>query len=74
VLDFLLTRPAERGFVGVGRTRGLRLEATDINWSRGDGELVRGQAEALALGIAGRATVYDELEGPGIAVLRERDR
>jgi uncharacterized protein (TIGR03083 family) len=74
VLDFLLTRPAERGFVGVGRTRELRLEATDIGWSRGDGELVRGQAEALALGIAGRAAVYDELEGPGIAVLRERDR
>ena len=74
VLDFLLTRPAERGFVGRGRTEGLRLEATDLDWSRGDGELVRGPAEALALGIAGRAAVYGELDGPGVAVLRQRDR
>lgn len=74
VLDFLLTGPAERGFVGRGRTTRLRLEATDIDWSHGDGDLVRGSAEALAMGIAGRDAVYDELEGPGVAVLRERDR
>ncbi|NUL44956.1 maleylpyruvate isomerase family mycothiol-dependent enzyme [Cellulosimicrobium funkei] len=73
VLDFLLTGPAERGFVGSGRTKGLRLEAVDLDWSRGEGQLVRGSAEALALGIAGRGAVYDELEGPGVAVLRERD-
>lgn len=74
VLDFLLTGPAERGFVGIGRTKGVRFEATDIDWSRGDGQLVRGSAEALALGIAGRDAVYDELEGPGVVVLRDRDR
>ena len=74
VLDFLLTGPAERGFVGRRRTAGLRLEAVDIDWSRGEGELVRGSAEALALGIAGRAAVYDELDGPGVVLLRERDR
>lgn len=74
VLDFLLTNAAERGFVGRGRTEGLRCEATDIDWTRGSGELVRGAAEALALGIAGRDAVYGELDGPGVAVLRERDR
>lgn len=74
VLDFLLTRPAERAFVGEGRTEGLRLHATDLDWSRGDGDLVRGSAEALALGIAGRGAVYDELTGSGVEVLRERDR
>lgn len=74
VLDFLLIGPAERGFVGIGRTKGVRFEATDIDWSRGDGQLVRGSAEALALGITGRDAVYDELEGPGIVVLRDRDR
>lgn len=74
VLDFLLAPAAERGFVGRGRTKGLRLEAADIDWARGSGELVRGSAEALALGIAGRGAVYGELNGPGVAVLRERDR
>ncbi|SED40083.1 TIGR03083 family protein [Nocardioides exalbidus] len=74
VLDFLLTRPAERGFVGRGRTAGLRLEATDSGWSHGDGDLVRGPAEALALGIAGRPVAYDDLAGAGVEVLRSRDR
>lgn len=73
VLDFLLTRPAERGFVGTGRTAGLRLEATDTEWSRGAGDLVRGPAEALALGIAGRPVAYADLQGPGVDVLRGRD-
>ncbi|GAA5128845.1 maleylpyruvate isomerase family mycothiol-dependent enzyme [Alloalcanivorax gelatiniphagus] len=74
VLDFLLTRPAERGFVGTGRTEGLRLEATDVAWSHGGGDLVRGPAEALALGIAGRSVAYGDLTGPGVEVLRSRDR
>lgn len=74
VLDFLLTGPAERGFVGTGRTAGLRLETTDLDWSRGGGDLVRGPAEALALGIAGRPAAYVDLEGPGVEVLRSRDR
>lgn len=73
VLDFIVTKPAERGFVGVGRTSGLRLEATDLDWSHGSGDLVRGTAEALALGITGRAVVYDELDGPGVEALRSRD-
>jgi uncharacterized protein (TIGR03083 family) len=74
VLDFLLTRPAERGFVGRGRSEGLRLEATDVDWSHGAGRLVRGAAEALALGIAGRPAAYADLEGDGVEVLRSRDR
>lgn len=73
VLDFLVTGPAERGFVGRGRTRGLRLEATDLAWSHGEGDPVRGPAEALALGVAGRAVAYADLDGAGVAVLRERD-
>lgn len=74
VLDFLLTRPAERGFVGTGRTEGLRLEATDLDWSHGAGVVVRGPAEALALGIAGRSAAYSDLEGAGVGVLGSRDR
>ncbi|MBS2937450.1 maleylpyruvate isomerase family mycothiol-dependent enzyme [Nocardioides sp. J2M5] len=74
VLDFLRTGPAERGFVGRGRTAGLRLEASDTDWSSGAGDLVRGAAEALALAVAGRPVAYAELEGPGVEVLRSRDR
>ena len=73
VLDFLLTRPAERGFVGTGRTEGLLLEASDLDWSHGAGAVVRGPAEALALAIAGRPVAYDDLEGAGVDVLRSRD-
>ena len=73
VLDFLLTGPAERGFVGTGRTNGLRLAASDLDWSHGEGDLVRGPAEALALGISGRSAAYADLDGPGVEVLRSRD-
>lgn len=70
VLDFLVTKPAERGFVGRGRTSGLRLEADDIDWNHGEGDLVRGPAEALALGIAGRSVALADLSGPGVDALR----
>lgn len=74
VLGFLVARSAERGFVGTGRTAGLRLVSTDSAWSWGTGELVRGTSEALAMGIAGRCVVYPELEGDGVSLLRGRDR
>ena len=54
------------------RTRGLRWVATDLDWSKGRGTEVRGTGEALALAIAGRPVVLDELEGDGVAVLRSR--
>ena len=60
-------------FVGTGRTEGLRLEAIDLDWAHGSGNLVRGPAEALALGIAGRPAAYADLEGAGVQVLRSRD-
>jgi uncharacterized protein (TIGR03083 family) len=54
------------------RARGLRFVATDVRWSKGDGPHVRGTGEAIALAVAGRGAVLDELEGEGVAVLRER--
>lgn len=48
---------------------GLRLEATDIDWSWGDGALVSGPAEALLLGINRRLDVRDELTGDGVTQL-----
>lgn len=56
---------------GVRRTRGVRLTATDMDWSAGRGPEVRGSAEALLLTMTGRvATVSSELAGDGTAFLR----
>lgn len=54
------------------RSRGLRFVATDVSWSKGDGPEVRGTGEAIALAVAGRGVVLDELEGDGVALLRQR--
>lgn len=54
-----------------GLLDGLRLEATDLDWSFGDGALVSGSAEAILLGCLRRPTL-DELTGDGVEVLRGR--
>jgi uncharacterized protein (TIGR03083 family) len=57
---------------GVSRARGLRLVATDLDWSRGRGQLVTGPADALLMAVAGRPGATDRLAGPGRTVLAER--
>lgn len=57
---------------GSWRVRGLRLVATDLDWSTGRGPEVHGTAEALLMVMAGRRGVVDELSGPGRAKLAER--
>ncbi|MGV0837979.1 maleylpyruvate isomerase family mycothiol-dependent enzyme [Mycolicibacterium thermoresistibile] len=57
---------------GARRTRGLRLVATDLDWSAGPASArapeVRGTGEALLLAMTGRgAVVADELDGAGAA-------
>ncbi len=62
VLDFALgapTLPAKKN------AKALKLTATDIDWSTGDGPEVSGPGEALLMAIAGRADSIDELAGPG---------
>jgi uncharacterized protein (TIGR03083 family) len=54
------------------RSKGLRLEANDLEWASGSGPLVRGSAGDLALAISGRLSALDDLEGDGIDVLRRR--
>lgn len=55
---------------GARRTHGVRLEATDIDWSAGSGPAVCGAGEALLLAMTGRhSTVIGELEGPGVRLL-----
>jgi uncharacterized protein (TIGR03083 family) len=54
------------------RSKGLRLVATDLDWSAGSGAEVRGPGEALLMAIAGRYLDAGELEGDGAAVLVAR--
>ncbi|QBJ94905.1 maleylpyruvate isomerase family mycothiol-dependent enzyme [Rhodococcus sp. ABRD24] len=68
-LDFVRIAPP----IGARRRiLGLRLVATDLNWTAGSGPDVCGPGEALLMSIAGRHGVADELEGPGLATLRSR--
>lgn len=68
-LAFAVTAPPLRGF---WNARGVRLVATDLDWSRGRGPEARGTAEAALMVLAGRAGVAQELAGPGADVLRRR--
>lgn len=54
------------------RVEGLRLVATDIDYSHGSGEVVEGPLMALTLAVTGRGAGCDDLSGPGVAVLRGR--
>ncbi|WP_433294783.1 maleylpyruvate isomerase family mycothiol-dependent enzyme [Actinoplanes sp. CA-030573] len=46
---------------------GLRLTATDVDWSYGTGPDLRGPIAALLLTAAGRPVMTDQLTGPGLA-------
>ena len=74
VLEFLVSKPATRGFIPRNRLTSLRLTTTDQSWSWGEGEEIRGTSEAVALAVAGRDVVLPELSGPGVAVLGQRLR
>ena len=71
ILDFMVHSQA--GFVARNRIEGVRFEATDIDWNSGtDGLLVRGTADALIKTMSGRPAALDDLEGDGVALLRDR--
>ena len=61
-------------FFPAWRLRGLRLVATDVGWSRGDGLELRGPVESLLLLSTGRPAGLAGLEGPGLATARQRFR
>jgi uncharacterized protein (TIGR03083 family) len=69
VLDFALTAPT---LPAKKNAKGLRLTATDVDWSSGAGPEVRGPGEALLMAIAGRAPSLNELTGPGLPTLQAR--
>jgi len=70
-LDFL-TGPVPIGLVPLGRLRGIRLRATDMDQTWGEGQEIRGRAAELLMAAVGRVAVLDALDGPGLPVLRGR--
>ena len=52
--------------------RGVRLTATDLDWSHGRGPEVSGPAEALLMALSGRQSAVGELTGPGQQILVRR--
>lgn len=54
------------------RIAGLRLAATDLDWSTGDGPEVTGPLEALVMAMMGRAAAVDDLSGDGVTTLCTR--
>ena len=47
------------------RLAGLKLTATDVDWSTGDGPEVSGPAMSLILAMVGRAKALDDCTGAG---------
>jgi hypothetical protein len=52
--------------------KGLRLTATDIEWSHGSGPVVTGTAEALLMAIAARPAALADLSGEGVTTMAVR--
>jgi uncharacterized protein (TIGR03083 family) len=57
---------------GKHRAKGLRFEATDVDWAHGSGPLIRGTAEALLLTLTGRRAAIGELVGDGVPTVADR--
>ncbi|AOP52838.1 hypothetical protein BLSMQ_1126 [Brevibacterium aurantiacum] len=55
-----------------GVVDGLQFEATDMDWKHGSGPAVFGPAQALLLGITGRAEAVSSLSGDGVELLKHR--
>ncbi|MGW4586421.1 maleylpyruvate isomerase family mycothiol-dependent enzyme [Amycolatopsis thermoflava] len=58
--------------VAKSRVRGLRLAATDGPFATGSGPLVTGTTLSLIMAMTGRTAYCDELDGDGVALLRDR--
>jgi uncharacterized protein (TIGR03083 family) len=69
VADFI----KDHRFYGTTKKRaGLRLKATDVDWSVGEGALVEGPIEAIVMALMGRSPALADLSGDGVETLRSR--
>ena len=74
LLDYLTSEGVAPALVPPGRLDGLRMEAADGSWSRGEGALLAGPLEALGMAVTGRTAALADLAGPGVELLRRRLR
>ncbi|HEX2912847.1 MAG TPA: maleylpyruvate isomerase family mycothiol-dependent enzyme [Chloroflexia bacterium] len=54
----------------IKRHSGVRLVATDLDWQAGEGQEVKGSAEALIMAMSRRPIALERLEGPGLSLLK----
>ncbi len=54
------------------RIAGLRLRATDVDWTHGDGPEVSGPLTSMILAMSGRTPALADLGGEGLQVLTGR--
>jgi uncharacterized protein (TIGR03083 family) len=54
------------------RIEGVRLRATDADWTHGSGPEAAGPLVALVMAMTGRTAALDDLTGEGVATLRGR--
>ncbi|MBA2609168.1 MAG: maleylpyruvate isomerase family mycothiol-dependent enzyme [Actinobacteria bacterium] len=59
-------------FGAKARTTGLRLQASDLDWSWGGGAVVEGPGEALLMAMLGRRAALDDLSGDGLDAFAAR--
>jgi uncharacterized protein (TIGR03083 family) len=71
VLTLALRAPALRG---AWRARGVRLVATDVDWTHGKGPEVNGPGEALLMTMAARPNALNQLAGAGKELLAQHIR
>lgn len=71
-LDFVVSPKAGLGFTQRKHHRGLRHEATDVDWAHGDGPTVGGPARSLLAVLCNRPAPLEDLTGDGVAALRAR--
>jgi len=69
VLDFLTTHKQATTLVDRRPIANVQLQATDVDWSFGEGAEITGTAEALMMALAKRP-VLDELNGDGLSSWR----
>lgn len=69
VLEFAQTAPT---LPVKKNSRGIRLVATDLDWTSGSGPRVAGPGEAILMATAGRHEALADLSGEGLATLRGR--
>lgn len=72
-LIMVLETMKDVGFIGnKKRIAGLKLVATDFEWTYGEGPEVRGTGEALLMAMCGRRAALDDLTGEGVDTMRSR--